>query len=437
VGVALSDTAGGSRSDYRSALDYLFARTTGKSKLGLERTNALLQELGNPHHRLQSLHVAGTNGKGSVCATLEAILRDRGWRVGKYTSPHLVDFRERFLINGVQVSEDYVVEFIERWTPAVERIGATFFEATTAMAFDLFAREQVDAAIIETGLGGRLDSTNVVCPRAAGVTSIGIDHVEYLGDTREEIAAEKAGIFKAGVPAVIGETEAKIRGLLATLAAERGAAPIMDVVSECEPSGVRVTGDGTTFTLTLGAARGEVRTGLTGAHQAINASLALLMLHAAGAPFAAGLDEARRSLPGVRLPGRFHRFGPYVFDVAHNPDGAAVLAATLREVQLPGPIAVVLCVLADKDWRGVMRALADVVSLFVLTDAPTAPESRAWSREAAAAHARDQKWNVISEPDFDRALHRATSEGRTVLVTGSFHTVGDAMARLNVDPVAG
>ena len=151
-------------SGYRAALDYLFERTTGGSRFGLERTAALLAALGDPHHRLRIFHVAGTNGKGSACATLAAVLRHRGFRVGKYTSPHLVDFRERFLIDGRAVEETYVVDFIERWTPEVERTGATFFEATTAMAFDWFARSNVDVAVIETGLGGRLDSTNVVRP---------------------------------------------------------------------------------------------------------------------------------------------------------------------------------------------------------------------------------------------------------------------------------
>jgi dihydrofolate synthase/folylpolyglutamate synthase len=182
-------------SGYRAALDYLFERTTGGSRFGLERTAALLAVLGDPHLRLKVFHVAGTNGKGSACATLEAVLRHRGFRVGKYTSPHLVDFRERFLIDGRAVDEEYVVEFIRRWTPRSSAPG-TFFEATTAMAFDWFARVEVDVAVIETGLGGRLDSTNVVRPISAGVTSIGIDHVEYLGSTRESIAFEKAGIFK-------------------------------------------------------------------------------------------------------------------------------------------------------------------------------------------------------------------------------------------------
>jgi len=436
VGVTLSGAHAAPRRDYRAALDYLFARTTGKSKLGLERTAAFLHELGDPQDRLRCFHVAGTNGKGSVCATLETLLRAKGMRVGKYTSPHLVDFRERFLVDGVRVSEDYVIDFIDRWTPTVEGIGATFFEATTAMAFDLFARERVDAAVIETGLGGRLDSTNVVVPVVAGVASIGIDHVEFLGETREAIAAEKAGIFKRGAPAVIGEQDPSIRRLLAELARDRGASPIRDVASECSPTDVRVTSEGTAFTLALGADRGEVRTGLIGAHQAANASLALLMLDSAPG-FSVTLDEARRSLPDVRLPGRFQRVGRYVFDVAHNPDGAGVFAATLREVRPLRPIAVVLCILADKDWRAVMHALAAVVDLFVLTDAPTAPASRAWNRESAVVFARDLGWRAISEPDFDRALERASQEAQTVLVTGSFHTVGDAMARLDVDPVAG
>jgi len=212
---------------YQAALDYLFARTTGKWRFGLQRVEALLALLGDPHRGLTCFHVGGTNGKGSVCATLEAVLRARGLKVAKYTSPHLVDFRERFLVNGVPLEEGDVVEFIDRWTPEIERLGVTFFEATTAMAFELFARAGVDVAVIEVGLGGRLDASNVVHPLAAGVTSIGLDHTEYLGDTVEEIAFEKAGIFKRGVPAIIGERDARIAGLLEGHARTARAAPVI------------------------------------------------------------------------------------------------------------------------------------------------------------------------------------------------------------------
>jgi len=424
-------------SGYRAALDYLFERTTGGSRFGLERTTALLEVLGDPHQRLRVFHVAGTNGKGSACATLEAILRHRGFRVGKYTSPHLVDFRERFVVDGRSVDEDYVVEFIRRWTPDVERTGATFFEATTAMAFDWFVRQEVDVAVIETGLGGRLDSTNVVRPVSAGVTSIGIDHVEYLGSTRESIAFEKAGIFKAGAPASIGEKDREVAALLEQHAVERGASAVASVWRDAPPSGITVTGEGTSFDVALGGESVRLRTPLAGAHQASNALLAILMLRTAGAPWSVTLDEANAGLAGVRLPGRFHREGRFIFDVAHNPDGASVLAATLKAVGEPRPLAALLTVLTDKDWRGVMGVLAPVVDVFVLTSAPTAPASRAWNVAEALSYAKSRGWAAVLEPDFDRAIDTASSLAATVLVTGSFHTVGDAMARLQVDPLAG
>jgi dihydrofolate synthase/folylpolyglutamate synthase len=170
--------AGPDERAYRDALDYLFARTGGGSTYGLGRTRALLAELGDPHRAVPLFHVAGTNGKGSTVAALAALLAAGGRRVASYTSPHLVDFRERIVVAGAPIPSADVAAFVGRWTPAVERIGATFFEATTAMAFDHFARAGADVAVIETGLGGRLDSTNVVLPLAAGVTSIGLDHTE-------------------------------------------------------------------------------------------------------------------------------------------------------------------------------------------------------------------------------------------------------------------
>jgi dihydrofolate synthase/folylpolyglutamate synthase len=165
--------------------------------------------------------------------------------------------------------------------------------------------------------------------------------------------------------------------------------------------------------------------------------VSLLMLRAAGAPWSVTLEEAAAGLSGVRLPGRFHREGRFIFDVAHNPDGAAVLAATVKALGEPRPVAALLTVLTDKDWRGVMGALAPVIDVFVLTSAPTAPASRAWRVDEALAYAQSRGWQAVLEPDFDRAIATASSIAATVLVTGSFHTVGDAMARLQVDPLAG
>lgn len=444
---ALSDVSGRHRA-YHDALEYLFARTTGKWRLGLERMDALLRAIGQPQEALRAFHVGGTNGKGSVCATLEAVLRARGLRTGFYSSPHLIDFRERFLVDGVPISEHNVVSWIERRTPLVERLHATFFEATTAMAFELFAEAALDVAVVEVGLGGRLDATNMLKPLVSGVASIGIDHVEFLGTTREQIAWEKAGIFKAGRPAVIGERDPAIRDLLARFAREADASPVHLVTDECTISDIALHGDGqadagtdpaaasgTWFTLELGGERARLHTPLAGRHQATNTAMALVMLDAAGPPYAASLAEAGAALARVHLPGRFHRYGRYIFDVAHNPDGAAVLAQTLAAVAPPAPIVAVLTVLADKDWHGIMEELSGAVSQFVVTTAPTAPASRAWDPDAARAFAESRGWPVRLEPDFDRALAYAATAGATVLVTGSFHTVGDAMARLQAPPL--
>ncbi|MEK0431025.1 MAG: folylpolyglutamate synthase [Gemmatimonadota bacterium] len=423
--------------DYRAALDVLFARTTGQWKLGLERVEALLHELGDPHQRVRTLHVAGTNGKGSVCATLETVLRARGFRVAKYTSPHLVDFRERFLIDGVPVTEEAIVAFLHRWTPTVERLGATFFEATTAMGFHFFAEARVDLAVIETGLGGRLDATNVVTPLVAGITGIALDHTEWLGTTREQIAPEKAGICKPGVPAVIGEPDPGIRELLAREAASRGADPIRVVAEEGRASAIEVGAAGTRFQWERADGTREVVMGLPGRHQANNAMVALTMLDALPAPWRVPLEAGVGLISGVRLAGRFSRHGPWIFDVAHNPDGAGVSAATVAAAAPDGPVVALVSVLGDKDWRGILRALAGVVDRFILTNAPTAPASRAWVASEALAFAQGQGWTVELEPDFDTALRLAPTRGRTVLVTGSFHTVGDAMARLQVNPATG
>ncbi len=423
-------------SAYAASLDYLFARVTGAWKMGLERTTELLALLGDPHTRFPSFHVAGTNGKGSVISTLEALLRDQGLRVGKYTSPHLIDFRERIAVNGVPVSEDDVVEFIERWTPDVERLGATFFEATTVMAFDHFVREGVDVAVIEVGLGGRLDSTNVITPVAAGISSIGIDHVQYLGDTLEQIAREKAGIFKRGVPAVIGESDPHLRAFLASLARDAGAGPVHIVAEERAVSGITVALDGTRFTLRSRDETRELRTPLIGRHQAMNAATALAMLECAGAPYAAAAADPQRALAHVRIAGRFQSVGSIIFDVAHNPAGCAVLCETLQAVRPARPLTCLMTALRDKDWRSMMMTLAPLVDRFVLASPPSVPADRTWTLSEALAFALERGWNATAEPDFDRALENARAGDGTTLITGSFHTVGDAMARLQVSPLA-
>jgi dihydrofolate synthase/folylpolyglutamate synthase len=315
-------------------------------------------------------------------------------------------------------------------------LSATFFEATTALAFAHFANASVDVAVIETGLGGRLDSTNVVDPIAAGVTSIDYDHMEYLGETLEKIAAEKAGIYKAGRAAVVGERDQGVRRLLADSARAAGAAPVRVVAEECTIRDIQVGAHGTSFVLDAIGGTRALTTPLVGRHQAENTAFALVLLDAAGLPYATGLEEAAQSLQGVRVLGRFQREGRFIFDVAHNPEGSTVLVETLRAVRPPSPVVALLSVLSDKDWRSMMRTLATSVARFVLTVAPTAPANRVWNLNEVTRFAADEGIEAEAITDFEAALARASGSGNTTLVTGSFHTVGDAMARLQVSPLS-
>jgi dihydrofolate synthase / folylpolyglutamate synthase len=441
---------------YSAAIDKLFARTTSGTKFGLERTRAILAQLGSPEKEFPSIHIAGTNGKGSVVATTEALLRATGLKVGRYTSPHLIDFRERITVDSLPIPEEAVLHFLEKWIPLAEKIGATFFELTTALAFEWFAEQRVKIAVVETGLGGRLDSTNVLMPRVATVTSIGLDHTALLGDTLEEIAREKAGIFKSGVAAVIGEERKDIRALLGKCAEKAESAPIILLDDEYTIEDIRVSGRGTSFRLASASRSERITTPLIGVHQARNTAIALTTVGAFALASTSPDHEARVpassdawSRTSVRdansvstaisttfLPGRFQRHGKFIFDVAHNPDGARTVANTIAALSLGEPIICLLAVLADKDWRGIIRALAPVVDEFVLTDAPSAPPDRRWSPEQALAFAKLEGINASMTLDFDRALDLAEHRQGTVLVTGSFHTVGDAMSRLQVSPFA-
>lgn len=421
---------------YGAAIDALFARTTSGIKPGLGRTEALLEKLGSPHRQLAAIHVAGTNGKGSVVATAEALLRWKGFKVGRYTSPHLIDFRERITVDGIPITEEAVLDFLRRWIPRAEKIGATFFEVTTAMAFDWFVKQSVDIAVIETGLGGRLDSTNVITPRVATVTTIGLDHTDLLGDKLESIAWEKAGIFKAGIPAVIGEQSPPIRSLLEGCARDAGAEPIVIIDEARTIEDIEISTHGTTFTSHQGTPRTRITTPLIGAHQARNATLALQTVALLGEKYVPAGSEISSALSTVFLPGRFQLQGKIIFDVAHNAAGARTVAETIRVLDPPKPRTALVAVLADKDWRGIVRELAPVIDRFLFTNAPSAPAERRWNPADALAFARSEGFEAELEPDLDAALERGEGSSGTLVITGSFHTVGDAMSRLQVSPFA-
>lgn len=376
----------------------------------------MLDRLGHPEQHFPAIHVGGTNGKGSLCALLDAALTAQGLRVGRYTSPHLVDVRERMLVAGRPIPERAFAAWAHTVLPTVEETGASFFEATTAMAFADFASRGVDIAIVEVGLGGRLDSTNVLDPAVSVVTQIGLDHTEYLGNTLAVIAKEKAGIAKRARPFVVGEMRPEIADILAAEGAACGA-EVRRVPPEAR-------------------FRGPV--GLAGPHQARNAAVAEATLGALPVGLCPTDSAVDQGFAAARLPGRFDRRGKWIFDVAHNPSGVEVLLDALGEARPPRPLHALVGILGDKDWGPMLERLGTAVDVLWVTDPPTAPPERKWDLGVVgSAGQRVGGPTIVVERDFDAALRGVQDGARTVLVTGSFHTVGDALTRLPGFPPLG
>ena len=408
---------------YTAALDYLFPRVT-QIKFGLGTTRELLALLGDPHLQIPVVHIGGTNGKGSVTTLVSSALRSAGWRVGTYTSPHLVSFRERIMVDGVPIGEDAVAMWTGRLMADADRLEATFFETTTAMAFADLAARGAEVAVIEVGLGGRLDSTNVVRPLVSAVTKIEMDHQKYLGDSLEAIAREKAWIAKPGAPFVVGET----RPALIEVMRREAVAAVRAIAPEAEAE-VRVVDP---------AARYPGPLALLGAHQRRNAAVAEAVLAALPPPFRPGASAVTQGFASATVPGRLERRGKWLFDVAHNPDGVAALCRALRDLAPRRPVHALVSILGDKAWPEMLVQLDQVVDRGVLTVTPSA-EGRRWDLEWLRKWLRDPKrpparahWQLV--PDFPEALRKVQEGAGTVLVTGSFHTVGDVMENLGFQP---
>lgn len=408
---------------------------------GLERTRAALAALGDPQSRYPTVHIGGTNGKGSVASTVAAALSQAGLRAGCYTSPHLCSFRERFMVGGEALSEATLEARADEVRAVVMEHRLTFFEAITVLAFHALAREEVDIAVVEVGLGGRLDATNVLQPLVAAVTNVAMDHADFLGDTLPEIAREKAGIIKAGVPFVTAESDPAILDLFRGICRERGAATMVTVDPEADVRELEVEADHTAFTLST-RAWGElrVRTPLVGRHQAVNAALAVEILEHLPPGLRPDGHAVLQGIAGVRYPGRDQieevDGTTWLFDVAHNTAGILSLVDTIGRVDLPHPRVALVAVLGDKDWSRMLPPLLDRVDRAVLSQAPSAPPERRWDPgEAVAAVAPSVPLAV--EEDFLAALEaaRLAAGQGTVVVTGSCHTVGSALKALGREPL--
>ncbi len=420
-------------------IDYLFSLEKLGIKFGLHNINVLCEALGHPERAYRSVIIAGTNGKGSVSAMVEGALHAAGLATARYTSPHLVRVEERFVLNGRPVDTASLREVAADMPAIVARLRErnelraepTFFEVTTAIAFELFRRATVDIAVLEVGMGGRLDATSVAPASAAAITSIDFDHERYLGDTLAQIAFEKAGVVRPGMPVVVGESKAEPLGVIAGVCHERGAFFVQ--AREGVRADARLVGGRTELALETPRRRyPPMVLALRGRHQVGNAIVAVRLLEELerlGQPVperavVAGLTE-------VSWRGRLDLVstdrGPVLFDGAHNPAGARVLAAYLDEVY-PHGVPMVFGAMGDKDAAAMLAVLLPHVTRLIVTR-PRTPRARPAESLAEIARGVGNIDIEIVEPAIE-ALARASAFGSPVLVAGSIFLIGDVLADL-------
>jgi len=422
---------------YEELTSWMFNLERFGIKLGLENVTEFLSRIGNPHEDLRCVHVAGTNGKGSVCAMTSSILEEHGLRVGLYTSPHLVDFRERISVSGTEIPEEDVVRIAEELKGEMEAMAResrekqlTFFEFTTALAFRYFQEKGVDIVVAEVGMGGRLDATNVLRPDAGAITRIGLEHTNYLGSTLHDIAREKAGIVKTGMEIVTCERNPEPLSVIRSTCRRRGAR-LREFGRDFGVKNVKASIDGTSFDF-RGAGRElrGLRTPLLGEHQAENAAAAIALVESLGAR-GPELDPAA-TMAGMlrtRWPGRLDVVSKdplLILDGGHNPDGVTAAVAVLRKLRLT-PLTYVVACMEDKDARGMIRALAPTAAHMNITQVSN---RRALPTEKLAAIARDEYGGGIRTRETPaEALEEALEEprGKGVCVIGSLYLVGEAI----------
>jgi dihydrofolate synthase / folylpolyglutamate synthase len=397
--------------NYREALAWLYGLQQFGIKLGLENIRRLIDALRVDLGNSRVIHVAGTNGKGSVCAMIDSIARAQGYRSGLFTSPHLVSFRERMRVNGEMISEDTAAgeltrirELVASWDP-----HPTFFEITTALALQYFAAAKIDIVILETGLGGRLDATNAIQSNVAVITPIDFDHQKWLGDSLEKIAYEKAGIIKQKVPVISAAQQPEAEKVIRARAAECEA-PIQFVNESYD----------------------QTPLALHGAHQKKNAALAIAAVGAA--KIDTDGSAIARGLMSVEWPARFQRWDARTFiDGAHNTGAARILANTWREAFGGQRTTIVLGVLSDKDLRGICEALVPITDHVFL---PRIRSGRAANPQELAKILTNLGTRCQITGTFADALEKARARDTSILITGSLHFTGEALAHLQGRPEA-
>ena len=427
--------------DYQQTIDYLYDTLPMFSRMGsaafkkdLTNTLLLCERLGNPQEKFKSIHVAGTNGKGSVSHMLAAIFQTSGYKTGLYTSPHLYDFRERIRVNGMLCDKDFVVDFVERIKPAIEEIEPSFFEITVAMAFDYFAKQEVEIAIIEVGLGGRLDSTNVITPELSVITNIGWDHMNMLGNTLEEIATEKAGIIKPKVPVVIGEKKQETEVVFRRVAAEK-TAPIYFAEERFSVTDYKLSNDFITVTVAgKNLTSSDYQLDLAGIYQTKNI---LTVLQAVELLRQWNIKEGdiKKALRNVKkltgLGGRWeviHEDPIVVLEVAHNKNGIEQMLLHLQNIQYH-KLHIILGMVKDKDANQVLELLPNSAHYYFTN----AHIPRALDAKDLQSKASGYKLKGGCYEDVNDALRAALGNGSNndvIVVCGSIFLVAEVNREL-------
>ncbi len=412
---------------YQATLAYLYRLQRVGIKYSLDNISYLLRQLGNPHRELPVVHIAGTNGKGSTAAMIFAIARAANLSVGLYTSPHLMDFRERIRVNDQFIPADFVVAFVRAMRPLIERIRPSFFEVTTAMAFQYFSQMALDLVIVEAGMGGRLDSTNVVHPLVTLLTPIGLDHQNFLGNSLAAIAREKAGILKPGVPAITNNTHPRVVEIL------KAQAEAVDTWLQVLPEdGVEIVStslEGTTAHLqTPSGWLEQVHINLLGAHQVQNARLAVAAVQQLARFLPLSEKHIYQGLSMVQWRGRLEvvrHHPPIVVDVSHNPIGMETSLRQIKPLLKEKPFNIIIGLQEDKDFRAISKIVARFADTCYVTGLPTPKQLDPVVLQNAIQQAGGKAIHIKSLEPF---LKQTVLKGRgTWLITGSHYLVGEVL----------
>jgi dihydrofolate synthase/folylpolyglutamate synthase len=420
------------KNGYQQSLDYLYSLEKFGMIFGLTQVERILEAIGDPHREIQAIHIGGTNGKGSTAAMIASILQKEGYRVGLYTSPHLIQFTERIRVNGKEIEKEEMVALVEWMRERIEKVGIqppfTFFDFTTAMALYYFSQKMVDLAVLEVGLGGRLDSTNVIAPLLSVITNISKDHEAYLGRTILKIAGEKAGIIKEGRPLITAATQPQVLRFFSKTCREKGS-PYFRVGKEFR---YMLTEAGDFHYEGLHRKLWGLHLNLKGSHQVINATTALgamEVLEDLGYPVST--DAMVEGLGEVDWPGRLEMINAspnVVLDGAHNPAGALVLKEALEKAFRYQRLILLIGVLKDKDFESMLHLLTPLADHIILTR-PNNDRSASPSSLKRVLGKNGKRAEIIE--DLKEAIEKGlsiTGEKDLLCITGSLYTVGEARA---------